>query len=233
MKPIRLLKASEIECRVGTINEKGLSILLFKDARVDQKLLDESFTRINGNLYCTVSVWDNEKGQWIDKQDVGSMANEEKEKSQASDSFKRACFNWGVGRELYTAPFIWVSSAKAKILEKSTSNGRRYYTSDRFQVSSIGYNKEREIDSLVVVNDRGQEVYHMSQAIPAKEPSVKLQAAYQGGQMSALEKELKRTGVALEAVLNRYHIENLGQMTPEMYQDALSGLKKSKSIRVA
>ncbi len=242
MKPIRLLKASEIECRVGTINEKGLSILLFKDARVDQKLLDESFTpmgwkrshqSINGNLYCTVSVWDNEKGQWIDKQDVGSMANEEKEKSQASDSFKRACFNWGVGRELYTAPFIWVSSAKAKILEKSTSNGRKYYTSDRFQVSSIGYNKEREIDSLVVVNDRGQEVYHMNQAIPAKEPSVKPQAAYQGSQMSALEKELKRTGVALEAVLNRYHIENLGQMTPEMYQDALSGLKKSKSIRVA
>lgn len=242
MKAIRLLKASEIECRVGTINEKGLSILLFKDARVDQKLLDESFTpmgwkrshqSINGNLYCTVSIWDSEKGQWIDKQDVGSMANEEKEKSQASDSFKRACFNWGVGRELYTAPFIWVSSAKAKILEKSTSNGRRYYTSDRFQVSSIGYNKEREIDSLVVVNDRGQEVYHMSQAIPAKEPSVKLQAAYQGGQMSALEKELKRTGVALEAVLNRYHIEHVSQLTPEMYQDALSGLKKSKSIRVA
>ena len=161
------------------------------------------------------------------------MANEEKEKSQASDSFKRACFNWGVGRELYTAPFIWVSSAKAKILEKSTSNGRKYYTSDRFQVSSIGYNKEREIDSLVVVNDRGQEVYHMNQAIPAKEPSVKPQAAYQGSQMSALEKELKRTGVALETVLNRYHIEHVSQMTPEMYQDALSGLKKSKSIRVA
>ena len=235
MKPIRLLKASEIECRVGTINEKGLSILLFKDARVDQKLLDESFTpmgwkrshqSINRNLYCTVSVWDNEKGQWIDKQDVGSMANEEKEKSQASDSFKRACFNWGVGRELYTAPFIWVSSAKAKILEKSTSNGRKYYTSDR-------YNKEREIDSLVVVNDRGQEVYHMNQAIPAKEPSVKPQAAYQGSPMSALERELKRTGVALETVLNRYHIEYVSQMTPEMYQDALSGLKKSKSIRVA
>ena len=79
MKPIRLLKASEIECRVGTINEKGLSILLFKDARVDQKLLDESFTpmgwkrshqSINGNLYCTVSVWDNEKGQWIDRKSV-------------------------------------------------------------------------------------------------------------------------------------------------------------------
>lgn len=242
MKSIRLLKASEIECRVGTINEKGLSLLLFKDARVDQKLLDESFTpmgwkrshqSINGNLYCTVSVWDSEKGQWIDKQDVGSMANEEKEKSQASDSFKRACFNWGVGRELYTAPFIWVSSAKATILEKSTNNGRKYYTSDRFEVRSISYNKEREINSLVVVNHRGQEVYCMNQSLEKKEPSAKSQAAYEGSQRSALEKELKRTGVALEAVLNRYHIENVSQMTPEMYQDALSGLKKSKSIRVA
>ena len=119
------------------------------------------------------------------------------------------------------------------ILEKSTNNGRRYYTSDRFEVSSIGYNREREIDSLVIVNDKGQEIYRMNQTIPAKEPSARSQARYQETPMSALEKELKRTGVALEAVLNRYHIENVSQMTPEMYQDALSGLKKSKSIRVA
>ena len=99
---IRLLRADEIECRIATINEKGLSLLLFKDARVDQKILDETFTpfgwkrshqMIDGNLYCTVEVWDEGKGQWIGKQDVGTVSHTEKEKGQASDSFKRACFN--------------------------------------------------------------------------------------------------------------------------------------------
>ena len=237
MKPIRLLKASEIECRIGTINEKGLSILLFKDARVDQKLLDETFTpmgwkrshqSIDGNLYCTVSVWDEEKGQWIDKQDVGTMGNEEKEKSQASDSFKRACFNWGVGRELYTAPFIWVPAARAKILEKTTANGRKYYTSDRFRVSAIGYSTGREIESLTVVNTSGQEVYTLT-APGQKKKAENRTPNLSGNQMTALEKELQRTGVALEAVLARYQIRDIHEMTPGMYQDALSGLKKSKS----
>ena len=93
---IRLLRADEIECRIATINEKGLSLLLFKDARVDQKILDETFTpfgwkrshqMIDGNLYCTVEVWDEGKGQWIGKQDVGTVSHTEKEKGQASDSF--------------------------------------------------------------------------------------------------------------------------------------------------
>ena len=99
---VRLLRADEIECRVSTINERGLSLLLFKDARVDQKILDETFTPfgwkrthqiIDGNLYCTVEIWDSEKCQWIAKQDVGTTSYSEKEKGQASDSFKRACFN--------------------------------------------------------------------------------------------------------------------------------------------
>ena len=99
---IRLLKANEIECRVSVIKENGLSLLLYKDARVDQRILDETFGAfgwqrshqcIDGNLYCTVSVYDKSTGLWISKQDVGAIGHAEKEKSQASDSFKRACFN--------------------------------------------------------------------------------------------------------------------------------------------
>ena len=106
---IRLLEVNEIECRIGTINENGLSLLLYKDARVDQKILDECYSpcgwkrshqEIGGNLYCTVEVWDKEKQQWIAKQDVDTESYTEKEKGQASDSFKRACVNWGIGREL-------------------------------------------------------------------------------------------------------------------------------------
>ena len=129
---IRLLKAEEIECRISTISEKGLSLLLFKDARVDQKILDEIFTpygwkrshqSIDGNLYCTVEIWDKEKQQWIAKQDVGTTSYAEKEKGQASDSFKRACFNIGIGRELYTAPFIWIPAVHANIQRKGKLSG--------------------------------------------------------------------------------------------------------------
>lgn len=104
---IRSLHADEIECRVGSIGEKGISLLLYKNARVDQAILDEAFgiygwqrshMMIGNSLYCTVSIWDPEKKTWISKQDVGTTGDFEKEKSAASDSFKRACVNLGIGR---------------------------------------------------------------------------------------------------------------------------------------
>ena len=105
---IRLLKPNEIECRVGMANEKGISLLLYKDARVDMKILDEAYgannwkrehLMIGNNLYCIVSVWDEEKRQWISKMDVGSKSNTEQEKGEASDSFKRACVSIGVNEK--------------------------------------------------------------------------------------------------------------------------------------
>ena len=227
---IRLLRADEIECRVSTINEKGLSLLLFKDARVDQKILDETFTpfgwkrthqSIDGKLYCTVEVWDKAKGQWVAKQDVGTESHSEKEKGQASDSFKRACFNWGVGRELYTAPFIWLPAELVKIEKKDS----RFFTKDRFQVEAIAYNGRREISALSIVNGRGQKVYGLK-GKPALEGITEMQ-------MAALEKELERTGVTMAAVLKRYGIGEPGQMTPETFTKALSGLKKTKDREAA
>ena len=109
----RDLNEDEIECRVATVNENGCSLLLYKDARCDMNILDEtlgvtgwrrSHEVIGGNLFCTVEVYDDQKKEWIYKQDVGIESYTAKEKGQASDSFKRACFNLGIGRELYTAP---------------------------------------------------------------------------------------------------------------------------------
>lgn len=120
----RDLRADEIDCRIKVVKSSGVSILLYKDARVDQNILDEtvgplnwqrSHEMIDGNLYCTVSIFNEERNTWVYKQDVGTESNTEKEKGQASDSFKRACFNWGIGRELYTAPFIWINAADCKI----------------------------------------------------------------------------------------------------------------------
>ena len=238
---IRLLRADEIECRICTINVYGLRLLLYKDARVDQRILDEAFTpfgwkrthqQINGNLYCTVEVWDDSKQQWIAKQDVGTASYSDKEKGQASDSFKRACFNWGIGRELYTAPDIWVPAALVNIKENKEKKGY-YTTSDRFSVQSIAYNERREISALVIVNQSGKEVFHMQQEQPEAQQRLHTQAQTQQKntdmQLDILYRELERTGIALETVLERYNIQNINEMTPEIYIKALNGLSKTQT----
>lgn len=233
---IRLLKADEIECRAASVSEKGLSLLLYKDARVDQKILDETFGPfgwkrshqcIGGNLYCTVEVYDRESGVWVAKQDVGAAGNAEKEKSQASDSFKRACFNWGIGRELYTAPFIWVPAGKAGIQKR----GERFCSSERFSVASICYNRDREIAGLSVVNGSGQTVYEMKQKAETAED--RKQHVLSAKQMESLNKELKRTGVGMEDVQNRYRFSSLEEMSAEMYDRVMKALAKTKSVKAA
>lgn len=143
MKKIRELRADEIEVRVGVVRKNGISLLLYKDARCDMNILDETFgiagwqrkhELINGALFCTVSIKD-ENGEWISKQDVGVESYTEAVKGAASDSFKRACFNIGIGRELYTAPFIWIPSDKVSIAE---GNGK-LKVRDSFNVSYISY----------------------------------------------------------------------------------------------
>ena len=149
----RLLNADEIEARVATVKQNGLSLLLYKDARCDMNILDESVGSLNwqrthsrDNANCTVSIWDEDKKQWISKEDTGTESFTEKEKGLASDSFKRACFNWGIGRELYTAPFIWVPATECKIVPK----GQGFTCYDRFYVAEIGYDDKRRINHLVI-----------------------------------------------------------------------------------
>ncbi len=252
---VRLLKADEIECRVSVINEKGLSLLLYKDARVDQRILDETFGAfgwkrshqcIDGNLYCTVEIFDKETGQWIAKQDVGTMGYTEKEKSQASDSFKRACFNWGIGRELYSAPFIWIPSGKASIqVKEGRDKEKRYYCNERFYVASIEYSKGREITSLVVRNDKGQSVYELkekaaavskeeeSQKTPEKEKKEVQKKKLTRAQMTSLQAELDRTGVAMEAVQERYRFQKPEAMGTELYRKVMEALAKTKTAGAA
>lgn len=158
----RLLNADEIEARVATVNEKGCSLLLYKDARCDMNILDETVGAMNwmrshtrGNANCIVSIWDKEKEQWISKEDTGTESFTEKEKGLASDSFKRACFNWGIGRELYSAPFIWISADKVNLSQK---NGK-YTTYDKFVVEAIRYDDKRQISALSIKNQAGKRVY--------------------------------------------------------------------------
>ena len=157
----RTLRANEIDCRVGTINNKGLTLLLYKDARCDMNILDETVRPMNWtrshsreNANCIVSIWDSEKLMWVSKEDTGTESKTEAEKGLASDSFKRACVNWGIGRELYTAPRIWIPAERVEL----SKDGRKLY--DRLRVKDIAYNERREITSLVIENvSRRQVVY--------------------------------------------------------------------------
>lgn len=110
------LKINEIDFRVQSINKGGYAtILAYKDARVDINRLDEVCTPLGwkrehtrDNQNCIVSIWDDAKKQWVSKEDTGTESNTEKQKGLASDSFKRACFNWGIGIELYDYPVIQI-----------------------------------------------------------------------------------------------------------------------------
>lgn len=160
----RTLRADEIDVRIGQINEKGATLLLYKDARCDMAILDEAvgatgWQRRHGrdNANCIVSIWDDDKCQWVEKEDTGTESFTEAEKGLASDSFKRACVNWGIGRELYSSPFIWVKAEDMRIYQNSKGKPA---TSDRFVVEKITYDDNRAIAGLAIKNiSNGKRVF--------------------------------------------------------------------------
>lgn len=166
----RLLTKDEIEVKVKQVTEKGAVALLYKTARTDMSLLDETvgaenwqtdYREIKGNLYCGIGIWfDSERNSgYVWKWNCGTESREDGEgnekKGEASDAFKRAGTTWGIGRELYTAPFIFLN------VETKEKNGK-YYLADKFQtfeVSEITYNDNRTIKSVTIVDNHGTVVY--------------------------------------------------------------------------
>ena len=168
---IRPLMANEIEVRVGTLKKdgSGASYLLYKDSRCDMKILDEVFGAFNwqrehkelkGVIYCGVSI-KSEQGEWVTKWDAGAESNVEKEKGEASDSFKRACTNWGIGRELYTSPFIWVNFADDSERNAKGNIGLR--------VSNISV-VDGKIVALEIVDKRGNVRFTMGKQVLPNKP---------------------------------------------------------------
>lgn len=165
-KKIRCLKPEEIEIRVQQITEKGAQLLLYKDSRCDKRILDETYgipgwknryEEIKGNLFCTISIWDDEKQQWVDKCDCGTESFSEKEKGEASDAFKRAGFNVGIGRELYTRIFYF-ASVPTKKNEKGKYDLENKF--EKFTVAEISTNEETEkIEKIKIANSKGNIVF--------------------------------------------------------------------------
>ena len=174
MIKFRDLKADEIEVRVQSVKQNGLVLLLYKNARCDMNILDETVGAENwqrehyeckGNLFCRVGINVNhdkpdQYEKWVWKSDCGTESNTEAQKGEASDSFKRAGFNWGIGRELYTSPFIWVKADQCNI-ENNRCN-------DKFSVEKIKI-EDKKITGIAILNETKKTRCFVWQKTNAKE----------------------------------------------------------------
>lgn len=249
----RTLYANEIDVRIGTqkLQDKDnkwsavieASYLLYKDARVDMALLDEVVGPMNwqrthnfkdGKLYCSVGIRSTGNGssfsEWVWKEDVGVESNTEAEKGQASDAFKRACFNWGIGRELYTAPFVYIKALANEDLRKV-----------KMSVKEIEYNDKREITKLIIVDSKGNERYTFG----CKKSTVKKETKPQStkevvesqqapnpevtyAKNEEIEFVMSLGNAVVEWCMNRFKLDNIVNMTAENYAEFMQIYNKKK-----
>lgn len=246
----RKLNANEIEARIGSISkeDKGVTVLLYKNARCDMNILDESVGALNwqrdhkeikGNMYAGIGIWDAEKSQWIWKWDCGTESYTEGEKGEASDSFKRACFNLGIGRELYTAPLIYFTSKQANI-----TNGKCY---DTFTVEAIEY-EGNKISFLKVVNDKTKavKVFGKSKDVTTQAEAEKISNFNEEVEKVASEKiskakadamlkrlqdadadKLKNANISMGTIKAKYKIGSIADLTEADYMDLHLALNKA------
>lgn len=221
----RKLRADEIDVRVASVTEKGCSLLLYKDARVDQNILDETFGMfswkrshqlIGDRLYCTVSVKNPDTGEWISKQDVGTESFTEPEKGQASDSFKRACFNFGIGRELYTAPFIWIPAEKCTV--KAGKNGKPAVY-DRFKVKEIGYAENGTISRLVIINTSRKDVVVFTLGTDTKAINTDASDKINEAKVLTIRSVLAKHKMPETVLLMRYNRQSIVELTTADWND--------------
>ena len=214
----RTLKANEIDVRVGSVMQNGATLLLYKDARCDMAILDETVGMMNwkrehlrDNANCVVSLYDDKKKEWVGKEDTGTESFTEREKGLASDSFKRACVNWGIGRELYTAPRIKINCDTQK-----KQNGKGYELSNPWEfwgayVEEIGYDENRCINRLVICKD-GNNLFEYGEV--SKEDLIK-----------EVKKLLEEKNMPPEPVLASAEVNSFEEMYPEQLKNAIERLK--------
>jgi len=234
----RLLRADEIEVRIASCNKGGVQLLLYKNARVDANILDEAlgaygwkkrYTRDNRN--CIISIWDSEKNCWIDKEDTGTESYSEAEKGLASDSFKRAGFAWGIGRELYTAPNIFIFASE---LASFQNDGVRCKCYDSFRVIEVVYNVNRTIKSVLIENIGTHKSYRFEnpdleyRTIILEENPVAANTTAEAPknyrritkkQQQELLEKCNKDAVDIVALCNLYKVNSIGELTTKYLEN--------------
>jgi len=225
----RELRANEIEARVATVSEKGCSILLYKNARCDMNVLDETVGEMNwqrdhkeikGNMYAGIGIWDADKQMWIWKWDCGTESYTEGEKGEASDSFKRAGFNWGIGRELYTAPFIWMKADQINLSEK---NGKKT-TFDTFKVEDIEYDNGK-ISYLKVIDNKTKAVFVSGKSRELRDENIN--DLISETEFNLITSLVRKANVNEEKLLKHYRIESFMMLTKVQYTALKAKLEKA------
>ena len=95
----RPLTANEIECRVGNVAKSGSGffLLLYKNARVDQTILDETFGawnwqskyyQVKNTMVCSVGVYNEKRSEWIWKDNGGDDDYQAEQVKAELSSFK-------------------------------------------------------------------------------------------------------------------------------------------------
>lgn len=218
----RKLKADEIDIRVGkvisTSNFTGVTLLLYKDARCDMNILDETVGPMNwqrehtrDNANCRVGIYCEDRKEWIWKEDTGTESYAEAEKGLASDSFKRACFNWGIGRELYSATNIFVSCELDKEGKKPAS-GISWY------VDSIEYTNNAISKLVIKQKSKGKAdevVYELGKFIKKEKKLITKE------QIDLME----NLRVNFENVLKKFEVKDISELS---YDDAQFVIKSKQ-----
>lgn len=219
----RLLQADEIECRVGQVKKDGskYSVLLYKTARTDMDILDEVFgidnwqvdyQMIGEMLFCTISVWSETRGCWIRKSSNGTEGNIEADKSKASDAYKRAGFMVGIGRELYSAPQIW--------LDKTVN-------SYDLKVEKIEYDDSDKICTLVL-SSKGEVVYQFRNGKGTAKTEDKPQPMVDHDtleQIRTIVAKLEFEGKNVDEILEWYHVKTIGEIPLVKWQRMLDKVR--------
>jgi len=234
MKEIRTLRADEIDCRVSQIASNWLTLLLYKNARVDMDILDETFGVMNwkrehkrDNANCVVSIWNDEIKEWVSKEDTGTESFSEAEKGLASDSFKRACVNIGIGRELYTSPTIFILP-RQDMIKKGYDNeffdkgNGKFDTKTRFYVEYIDYDENRRIKDLIIRDNKNNIRFsELTQETEKRlgEKNLKLRKLIE-------LREEKDNDFSRETLYKYYNVESDSQLTIKQVDEIIKLMEK-------
>lgn len=130
------IRPEDIRWRVGQVSKKDAhkgSLLGYIDARTCMEALDAldpEWSSVHGDpiivgdvlmgVPCTVTV------NGVRRSDVGMPSSQEPIKGAYSDALKRAAVHFGIGRELYELPRIWVTldDYKRPVATPTFRNGR-------------------------------------------------------------------------------------------------------------
>lgn len=233
----RKLTANDVEARVQSCDENGFVLLLYKNARCDMNILDETVGAENwqrdhfeckGNLFCKVGIKHN--NEWVWKADCGTESNTEKEKGESSDSFKRACFNWGIGRELYTAPKTKIKGCTKQIKR----NGKDVWVPEfyAFDVVEMEVSDEmpRRITALTINGKTMVGGYHEIEVFSWKDNKAPKEDKPDKLHIDALITQAKSKGVTVEQICKKYKVKDISELNYTQYSQCAVGLNGMPDI---